>query len=67
MPGNRIVGVLVESPTSFGCPNQGRAELWCEEVDGDQFRSDDSQGTRQVSRFLVSKDAFNVPEGSVVG
>jgi hypothetical protein len=65
--GNWIVGMLVESPTGFGCPNQGRAELWREEADGDQFGSDDSHGSRRIGRVLISKNAFNVPEGSVVG
>ena len=64
---DRIVGMLVESPTGFGCPNQGRAELWREEADGDQFGSDDLHGSRRIGRVLISKNAFNVPEGSVVG
>lgn len=67
MPGNRIVGMLVESPTGFGCPNQSRAELWGEETDGDEFGSDDVQGARRVDSVLVSQNAFDVPEGSVAG
>jgi hypothetical protein len=41
--GNWIVGVLIESPTCFGCANQCGTELACEEAHDHHLWSDDAQ------------------------